>query len=234
MSEGGSALSHISNTRRSYLSTMASMASSSILTVPPELFDAIADRLPLRAKASTLLSLALSNSQIYTRARPILYRHLNLVDCDVSRSSAVLTRLKDPTETLGTYVQGLYLLCSRLEGSHASPTTLLKELISRGRLLHLRCLELFYSGDLEPDSTSTAALPAAQTVQEIEAEVWDLVQEGCPLLRSLSVHGWDGTPSAGYTLSGDGVCTSSFWKLEVSMRTWAYTNILISAFVPRV
>ncbi|KAH6905953.1 hypothetical protein BKA70DRAFT_1564671 [Coprinopsis sp. MPI-PUGE-AT-0042] len=199
------------------------MASPGLLTIPPEIFGHVAGQLPLYATAPTLRSLALSNRYLFDHVHPLLYRHLDLTfSRDVYRSLDVLLRLRDPGAGLGNEVRALYLSFdphptrSPAGGRRITSMTLLKDLIRSGKLPFLKRLELF-GGNGDGPEVPALSSAAGLEVQEIEAEPWDLVKDGCPQLCALVVNF--------YNVSEQALCGSSFWKLEsLSSLSLAYES----------
>ncbi|KAH6903288.1 hypothetical protein BKA70DRAFT_605100 [Coprinopsis sp. MPI-PUGE-AT-0042] len=197
------------------------MASPNLLTIPPEIFDHVAAHLPLYATAPTLRSLILSNRHLFIHLHPLLYRHLTLAcspDYRYHRSLDVLLRLRNPETCLGHNVRALYLQCqvptpqASLAGRlTVNSMTLLKDLILNGRLPYLQRLEIVYGYFRTPEITTRLS---AVAISEVKAEAWDLVKDGCPELRTLTVSGWNGISTYDRSMRNQGVCASSFWKVE--------------------
>ncbi|KAH6884313.1 hypothetical protein BKA70DRAFT_1574918 [Coprinopsis sp. MPI-PUGE-AT-0042] len=221
------------------------MASPGLLTIPPEIFGHVAGQLPLYATAPTLRSLALSNRYLFDHVHPLLYRHLDLTfSRDVYRSLDVLLRLRDPDAGLGNEVRALYLSFdphptrSPAGGRRITSMTLLKDLISSGKLPFLKRLELF-GGNGDGPEVPALSSAAGLEVQEIEAE--PCVGKTKPVLKatisgvgsdtpySTNKPVWvfptwdlvkDGCPQLCalvvnfYNVSEQALCRSSFWKLE--------------------
>ena len=176
-----------------------------ILKLPLELFSLIASHLPLYATASTLLSLALTNSAIYDIVHNILYSCLILKN-EKDAISVFQKLLTNPD--LGKTVRELHvrsvLSVATIYGETAFDTvTGLRQVIKAGVLpyLHTLVLRLWnVNGDWD-NVKGFGRLPA---------DFWEDFHSKCPRMRKVVLSGigdpFNDYQSGIYDLKGMKVC----------------------------
>jgi hypothetical protein len=152
------------------------------LTLPPELFPAIASFVPLRSAPHTLRALALGNRRFYNICRPLLYSRLILRNED--DAIGVIQRIIDEPQ-IGFAVTELYIMSElsieARKGKKAFDVVAgLQMLVTKGLLPRMNAFGLYLLKGWANDENFRIV-----SCGRLLADFWINLRNNCPRLRTL-------------------------------------------------